>query len=113
MRNGLFDRLQNWAKKGIQAGICLTMASMMPALAQDAGQVATSAAGRAGQRQTLVEGSAIGITPLSRIASRVPNRVQSRIRNRIDAFYDPQANATSPFVLAGNQVRTAGRQQQR
>ena len=44
-----------------------------------------------------------------RIDSRVQNRVQSRIRNRIDRYYDPQANAVSPFKVAGDQARTAGK----
>lgn len=74
------------------------------------GETARSAAGQTGQRQTREEVAAeAGIEPMGRIANRVQNRVQSRIRNRIDRYYDPQANATSPFAVAGDQARTAGR----
>lgn len=74
------------------------------------GETARSAAGQAGQRQTREEVAAeAGIEPMGRINGRVQNRVQSRIRNRIDRYYDPQANATSPFAVAGDQARTAGR----
>lgn len=72
------------------------------------GQTAASAVGRIGERQTR-EQAAPNSQPLTRIQSRVPTRVQSRIRSRLDRFYDPQANATSPFVVAGEQARTAGR----
>ena len=73
-------------------------------------QAATSSAGRAGQRQTREQVSrAAGIAPMERIAARVQNRVQSRIRNRIDRYYDPQANATAPFEVAVEQLRTTAR----
>lgn len=74
------------------------------------GEIARSVAGQTGQRQTreLVAQDA-GIEPMGRIDSRIQNRVQSRIRNRIDRYYDPQANATSPFEVAGYQARAAGR----
>ncbi len=73
------------------------------------GETARSAAGQTGQRQTreLLSQDA-GVEPMARIDSRVQNRVQSRIRNRIDRYYDPQANAVSPFEVAGDQARTAG-----
>lgn len=74
------------------------------------GETARSAAGQTGQRQTREELAAeVGIEPMGRINGRIQNRVQSRIRNRIDRYYDPQANATSPFTVAGDQARTAGR----
>ncbi|MGN7161597.1 hypothetical protein [Sphingomonas sp. SAFR-052] len=74
------------------------------------GETARSAAGQAGQRQTREEVAAeAGIEPMGRINGRIQNRVQSRIRNRIDRYYDPHANATSPFAIAGDQARTAGR----
>ena len=78
------------------------------------GEVARSATGQAGQRQTR-EGIAqeAGIEPMARISSRVQNRVQSRVRNRIDRYYDPQANAASPFVIAGEQARSASRNSRR
>lgn len=62
-----------------------------------------------GQRQTR-EGVAkdTGIEPLGRINNRIQNRVESRLRNRIDRNYNPQANAISPFVVAGDQARVAG-----
>lgn len=74
------------------------------------GETARSVAGQTGQRQTRDEVAVeAGIEPMGRISGRIQNRVQSRIRNRIDRYYDPQANATSPFVVAGDQARTAGR----
>lgn len=66
--------------------------------------------GQTGQRQTRDQvAQDAGIEPMRRIGSRIQNRAQTRIRNRIDRYYDPQANATSPFVVAGDQARTAGR----
>lgn len=74
------------------------------------GQTARSAAGQAGQRQTRERvAQDTGIEPMGRIGGRIQNRAQTRIRNRIDRYYDPQANATSPFVVAGEQARAAGR----
>ncbi|KZE13273.1 hypothetical protein AVT10_03635 [Sphingomonas hankookensis] len=74
------------------------------------GIVARSVVGQAGQRQNRdqVEQDT-GIAPMARIANRIQNRAQTRIRNRIDRYYDPQANAASPFVVAGEQARVAGR----
>ena len=94
----------------------LLLAIMLSALAQGqanaAGQdevskVANSSVGTAGQRQTPAE-TVKGVEPLARIDTRIPNRVQSRIRNRIDRTYDTQANATSPFEVAGETIRKAG-----
>lgn len=63
-----------------------------------------------GQRQTLEQVKQdTGIEPMGRITSRIQSRAQTRIRNRIDRYYDPLANATSPFVVADEQARTAGR----
>lgn len=74
------------------------------------GETARSAAGQAGQRQTReILAQDAGIEPMARINGRIQNRVQSRIRNRIDRYYDPQANAASPFEVAGDQARAAGR----
>ncbi|WP_055785711.1 MULTISPECIES: hypothetical protein [unclassified Sphingomonas] len=76
------------------------------------GETARSAAGQAGQRQSREQiAQDAGIEPMGRINGRVQNRVQSRIRNRIDRYYDPQANATSPFAVAGDQARSSGRPQ--
>lgn len=64
----------------------------------------------AGQRQTREQVKQdAGIEPMGRITSRIESRAQTRIRNRIDRYYDPLANATSPFVVADEQARTAGR----
>ncbi len=67
-----------------------------------AGGLARSSVGEIGQRQSFDS-----IEPMARINSRIQNRVQSRIRNRIDKYYTPQANAISPFEVAGDQVRAA------
>lgn len=72
-----------------------------------AGQTAESAAGRVGERQS--RGQTEGIEPMARIEGRVANRVQSRIRNRLDRNYDPQANASSPFAVAGQATARAAR----
>jgi hypothetical protein len=61
------------------------------------GQVAKSAVGQAGQRQTA---TAIETAPIGRVNNRIASRVQNRIRNRIDRSYDPVANTTSPFEVA-------------
>lgn len=75
-----------------------------------AGQTPDTGTGQAGQRQTRQQvAQDTGIEPIDRIGSRIQNRVQSRIRNRIDRYYDPRANATSPFVIAGDQLRTTAR----
>ena len=77
------------------------------------GETARSAAGQAGQRQSREQiAQDASIKPTARINGRIQNRVQSRIRNRIDRYYDPQANAASPFEVAGDQARTAGRPRQ-
>ncbi|WP_235530448.1 hypothetical protein [Sphingomonas sp. Leaf62] len=111
--------------------LCLLLLTAAPAMAQDRyqddtldqagplqqplpqtrqGETTRSAAGQTGQRQTREEVAAeAGIEPMGRINGRIQNRVQSRIRNRIDRYYDPQANATSPFAVADDQARTAGR----
>ena len=77
-------------------------------LERQRGSVVTSAAGEAGRRQTR-EQEIGGIKPIGRINSRIANRVQSRLRTRIDRYYDPQANAASPFKAASEEARTAGR----
>lgn len=70
----------------------------------NSGQTAKSSAGQAGQRQ--LRGQALGsLESNQRLDSRIQNRVQSRVRNRIDRFYDPKANATSPFEEAGQRLR--------
>ena len=76
-------------------------------------QTAISPTGQAGQRQTRDQLAVkAGIEPLARIGGRIENRVHTRIRNRIDRYYDPLANATSPFVVAGDQARTAAPRRQ-
>lgn len=92
--------------------LCATLLFSGPALAQQepqAGRVAESAVGQAGQRQTAARTQAqIQAEPMARINSRIPNRVQNRVRNRIDRNYDPLANATSPFEVAADRVQTPG-----
>lgn len=74
------------------------------------GETAASSAGRTGQRRTREQVAAqIGVEPMGRITNRIQNRAQTRIRNRIDRYYDPRANATSPFVVASEQARIAGK----
>ncbi|ODP39082.1 hypothetical protein [Sphingomonas turrisvirgatae] len=74
------------------------------------GRTARSSVGQVGQRQTRdTAADQAGIKPMARIASRVQNRVQNRIRNRIDRYYSPQANATDPFAVAGQQARKVSR----
>lgn len=70
------------------------------------GRTLHSSAGQVGQRQTRdTAAQQTGIKPMARIASRVQNRVQNRIRNRVDRYYNPQANATDPFAVAGDEAR--------
>lgn len=92
---------------GDQEQIALVQRSL-PEIRQ--GETARSVAGQIGQRQNreLLSQDA-SIEPMARINRRIQNRVQSRIRNRIDRYYDPQANAASPFEVAGDQTRNAGR----
>lgn len=71
-----------------------------------AGRVGRTSAGVPGERRTRSETSVIATAKLS---SRISNRVQNRIRNRIDRYYDPQANAASPFEAAEDRTRRAGR----
>ncbi len=72
-----------------------------------AGQIAESAAGQAGERQTRARVE--GVNPLARINNRIQNRVQARLRSRIDRNYDPRANATSPFEAADQATERAVR----
>ena len=78
---------------------------------QAAGRPVESAAGSVGQRQTREDTT--GVEPLGRLDSRISNRVQSRLRNRIDRYYDPRANAASPFAVAEEQTRAAGKRTRR
>lgn len=72
------------------------------------GRIARSSVGEVGQRQARDQ-DVNGLRPTARIASRIENRVQSRLRTRIDRTYDSQANTTSPFAVAEDQTRAAGR----
>lgn len=73
------------------------------------GDIAKSTAGQAGKRQTREQIAAqIGIAAMARVNSRIQNRVQARIRNRIDQYYDPRANAATPFSVASEQVSISG-----
>lgn len=81
-----------------------------PLSTNSAGRTARSSVGQVGQRQTRnTTADQTGIKPMARIESRIQNRVQNRIRNRIDRNYDPQANASDPFVVAEGQTHTSGR----
>lgn len=92
------------------AALVATSALAVPAAAQEVrpSTVAEAPAGEVGQRQTR-EDAAPNVEPMGRIANRIQNRLQNRVRNRIDRNYDPQANATSPFRVADEQTRRAGR----
>lgn len=69
-------------------------------------EVAQSSIGQAGVRQT-ISNNQTNIEPTGRLNNRIANRVQNRIRNRIDRYYDPTANATSPFEVAAEKVTSA------
>lgn len=64
--------------------------------------------GNVGHRQSRDEAVA-NLQAMERIDTRINSRVQSRVRNRLDRYYDPKANAESPFKIAGEQARIAGR----
>lgn len=86
----------------ISATLVLMAASAQAQEETRPGQVAESAVGQVGQRQTAGNSQA-NIEPMGRLNNRIPNRVQNRIRNRIDRFYDPTANTASPFEVAAEQ----------
>lgn len=95
----------DWAANPAAGGVA--QGQGMPGVS--AGHVKRPIVGDVGQRQTRSQ-AAGGVEPLLRLDDRVANRVQSRIRNRIDRYYDPQANAASPFTVAADQARKgAGR----
>lgn len=76
-----------------------------PVLREDSlpvGAAATPVVGQRKTRELLAQEAAV--KPMARINSRIQNRVQSRIRNRIDKYYDPQANSSTPFQVAADQV---------
>ncbi|PCG09100.1 hypothetical protein COA17_09415 [Sphingomonas ginsenosidimutans] len=79
----------------------------IPVVAPEVSRTVDVAAGRVGQRQNR-DTAAMEVTgqPMARISNRIANRVQSRLRNRIDQNYDPQANAASPFRVAGDRARS-------
>ncbi len=95
----------------VVGGAIVLMTIAAPALTQE-GRTASSAAGEVGQRQRRAD-SSTGVALPERVDGRIMNRVQSRIRNRIDRYYDPQANASSPFAIAGEQARAASRRTRR
>lgn len=72
-----------------------------------AARTAQAAVGEVGQRQTRAHATS-SVAPMDRISSRVQNRVENRLRNRLDRFYDPKANATTPFERASAEAREAG-----
>lgn len=82
----------------------------VPAVAQQseqAGRVAESAVGVAGQRQVQKKAPA-DTQPMGRLDTRLANRVQNRVRNRVDRHYDPRANTTLPFEDAAADSVTTG-----
>lgn len=85
----------------LAAGLLLAASAQAQEMSRP-GQVAESAVGQVGQRQTAGNSQA-NIEPMGRLNNRVANRVQNRIRNRIDRYYDPRANTTSPFEVAAEQ----------
>ena len=87
--------------------IAAPAAAQTVGVAAATGRTADTGTGVIGQRQTR-EQAAPNVAPLGRIDSRIGNRVQNRVRNRIDRYYDPSANATSPFRIAGDEARAAG-----
>jgi hypothetical protein len=101
----LFAATSAVAQQGSKVGRDQQQEAPAPAsTSQPTGRVADAGNGEIGQRQTRQE-TAPSINALERIKSRIANRVQNRIRSRIDTTYDPQANATSPFVVADDQAR--------
>lgn len=86
---------------GASTALLLMTASVQAQEDTHPGQVAESAVGQVGQRQTA---AAIETGPMGRVNTRIQNRVQNRIRNRVDRSYDPTANTTSPFKVAAEQV---------
>ena len=74
----------------------------------EAARTADTGIGEVGRRQTARDGPVMR-EPLDRIDSRINNRVQNRIRNRIDRYYDPTANAMSPFERAERETQTGPR----
>lgn len=105
------DYLVHSAKgMALPLAILLLPTGAIPAVAQDVvgGRAASSAVGQVGERRSRQQTGA-SIQPMARIDSRIQNRVQSRIHNRIDRYYDPNVDTTSPFKMAGDQVRTAGK----
>lgn len=90
----------------LAGSLVLCTASVEFAQNQSATQVATSAVGQVGQRQTRDKPIA-GIEPMARIDNRIQNRIQSRIRNRIDETYDQNMNAASVIVDADRRARVS------
>ncbi|MBX3594743.1 hypothetical protein [Sphingomonas sp.] len=92
--------------------VAIAITGLTPAQGQEVdGQLgAESSAAKVSKR---VERPASNTAPLGRIDMRIQNRVQNRIRNRIDRYYNPRANATSPFVVASDRVRNPGARSRR
>lgn len=81
-----------------------------PQPSQRPGETAQSAVGQVGLRQSQGQlARELNTKPMARLENRIQNRIEARVRNRIDRYYDPKANATSPFSIAGEQLRKTGR----
>ena len=100
------DQSRDNASAAAEQAYLARQQSRRSADASPASRTADTSNGRAGQRQT--RDTTAGIAPLKRLDTRVANRVQTRLRTRIDRYYEPQANATSPFKVAGEATRRQG-----
>lgn len=70
-----------------------TLTAAPSAMAQDGtiGQLATSSAGQAGQRQDLSRAARVD-PPRARVNNRLQSRIQARIASRIDRNYNPRVD---------------------
>lgn len=96
-----------WAQKALRDTEADTEVALTSPLAPvpSVGRTADTAAGRVGERRSREQVDGVG--PMGRVNNRIQNRVQARLRNRIDRNYDPRANATSPFTVAGDAAQSS------
>lgn len=93
-------------RKRLLLAAILELALSSAALAQetDAGQIAESSVGRAGQRMN-AKAQGVNAQPMTRISNRINSRIQLRIRNRIDRNYSVLSSSTSSYEEASNQIQ--------
>lgn len=92
-------------KRLLVAGILqLVLSSAALAQETDAGQIADSSVGRAGQRMN-TKAQGVNAQPMTRINNRINSRIQLRIRNRIDRNYSAPSSSTSSFDEASSQIQ--------